>query len=137
MRDAFRAVALAPRRKRIGRRDCGEARKQFAHGAHVRWDVALLRAAKSVLDQGIHDDRRAHAVRVLVIAPAAFLFADQFRLAAGILVPDALDAGPLRPVLRAQRLAADDERRTHLAGARSARENQFTRYCGMFPPFHV
>ncbi len=106
-----RAVALAPRGQRVVTRHRGKARHQRADGLLVRVDRAPARAAQCVLEQRVHDDRRAHAVQVLVVAPATPRVADQLRRAARLLGPQARrGTGALQAVLRTQRLAAAQQR---------------------------
>src|SRR6185369_3662176 len=92
-----------------------EMRKQFAHRLEVLLDRAAALAANGVLEQRIHGDGGAHVVAVFVIAPAAARLADQLGLATGILAPRYIQAGALDAVLRAQGLAAADQRRLDLA----------------------
>ena len=109
------AHAVAPRGQRVGGGDGGESREQLPHRAQVLLDAGAACATDGVFKQRIERDRRAQAMQLFVIAPAAACIANQLGRAAGILGPRNRQAGALHAVLRAQRLAAADQRGLHLA----------------------
>src|SRR5690349_15901791 len=72
-------------------------------------------ATYGIFDQWIHSDGHAHAIKLFVIAPAATHVAEKSGLSTRVFVPRYVNARTFGVKLRAQRLAADDQCRSHLA----------------------
>ena len=114
--------AVAPIGQRIASGNSGETREQGAHGLAVLGDGPAAGAADGVFDHRIGENRTAHAVAFLAIAPAALLNTPGLKVAAQVLVPVQLYFRALRRLLRRQSLAAGDQRRLDLAAGHHLRQ---------------